>query len=152
MDVHVSEAVANMGNDTLKALKGLAGILGVTKFKASHRAKAIQVPSRVPTNSASPRVPVRNRGRQSDVVTHRYPLRSLGHIPAHQLNEVIDDKSGRKLEYKHLVGAEDTRDVWMQSFARELGRLAQGWGKQVQGTDSIVFALMGRFQRKGGRI
>jgi len=62
----------------------------------------------------------------------RYPLQSrMGsafHVcaiaPA-EANAVTDVTTGRQLEYRHLVKG-PTKEAWVQSFANELGRLAQG--------------------------
>ena len=42
------------------------------------------------------------------------------------------------LEYRDLVKGPD-RIVWVKGFSNELGRLAQGVGGRVKGTDTIKF-------------
>ena len=42
------------------------------------------------------------------------------------------------MEYRHLMKYNQHKKVWKYSFANELGRLAQGTGKRVKGTDTIL--------------
>ena len=61
-------------------------------------------------------------------------------IPATQMaNAVIDPHTGKTLEYRHLMAEEKSKRLWTRSFANELGRLAQGVGDRVKGTDTIFF-------------
>lgn len=43
------------------------------------------------------------------------------------------------MDYRRLVSRNVTKEVWVQSFANELGRLAQGVGQRHVGTDTIFF-------------
>ena len=54
-------------------------------------------------------------------------------------NEVFDDESGKLLKYRKLITHPKYREVWMHSSANEFGRLAQGVGSRIQGTDTIYF-------------
>ena len=54
-------------------------------------------------------------------------------------NAIIDAKTGNSLEYRHLIRNPETRDIWNESCANEFGRLAQGVGNRVQGTNTIFF-------------
>jgi hypothetical protein len=54
-------------------------------------------------------------------------------------NHVIDDQTGKILTYRDLIARDDLRVIWSRSFANELGRLAQGVGGRVQGTNTIFF-------------
>lgn len=67
-----------------------------------------------------------------------YNLRSNPIGPFHQLNGIINKSSGKVLEYKHLIMDPTTKMVWEQSFARELGRLSQGY-RSTEGTNTIEF-------------
>ena len=51
---------------------------------------------------------------------------------------ILDDETGQSLEFRHLIKLDKYRDVWMKSFANELGRLAQGI-RDIPGTDTIDF-------------
>jgi hypothetical protein len=115
------------------------------------------------TPAASPRVsPATN-------TTHCYPTRSRDHIAnflgtielpnpelwipdklkqpvgndtiwmPHMANAVIDSATGESLKYRQLIKRDDYRITWTRSFANELGRLAQGVGDRIVGTNTIVF-------------
>ena len=49
------------------------------------------------------------------------------------------DVNGNLLEYRHVMKREEYRDIWGKSYGNELGRLAQGIGDNIQGTDTIFF-------------
>ena len=51
---------------------------------------------------------------------------------------IIDDETRKSLEFRHLIKIDKYRDIWMKSFANELGRLAQGIC-DITGTDTIDF-------------
>ena len=80
---------------------------------------------------------------------HRYPTRhntGLPHqaksgiiIPYHWANAIIDPISGASMEYRHLVKIPKHRVRWITSFSKELGRLAQGVGDRIMGTNTIYF-------------
>jgi hypothetical protein len=48
-------------------------------------------------------------------------------------------KTGKQMEYKDFIRDPHYRDDWMISSANELGRLAQGVGDRVKGTNTIFF-------------
>ena len=54
-------------------------------------------------------------------------------------NAIIDPISGASLEYRHLIQNDQTRRTWNRSFANELGRLANGVGDRIKGTNIIKF-------------
>ena len=57
----------------------------------------------------------------------------------HQANVVIDPTTGASLEYRLLVKG-PTKSIWENSFANEIGRLAQGVGTRMPyGTNTILF-------------
>jgi hypothetical protein len=51
---------------------------------------------------------------------------------------ILDEETGQSLEFRHLIKLDKYRDIWMKSFANELGRLAQGI-RDIPGTDTIDF-------------
>ena len=53
-------------------------------------------------------------------------------------NEIIDEETGKLLEYRDLVKLEKYRDTWNTSLANELWRLVQGI-RDVPGTNTILF-------------
>jgi hypothetical protein len=56
------------------------------------------------------------------------------HLPKHFTYAVVDQETGKSMEYKHLIQQEKIKDKWTRSFANELGRLAQGVGNRHKGT------------------
>jgi hypothetical protein len=61
-------------------------------------------------------------------------------IPAkHMANAVLDPITGQAMEYRALVRNPTTAATWTRSYANELGRLAQGVGGRIHGTDTIFF-------------
>ena len=53
-------------------------------------------------------------------------------------NVIIDEDTGKSLEYRDLVNMEKCHNTWTTSFANELGRLAQGI-REVPGTNIVFF-------------
>ncbi|KAL7529463.1 LOW QUALITY PROTEIN: hypothetical protein ACHAXR_002974, partial [Thalassiosira sp. AJA248-18] len=51
---------------------------------------------------------------------------------------ILDEETGRSLEFRQLIKLDKYRDIWMRGFANELGRLAQGI-RDIPGTDTINF-------------
>ena len=61
-------------------------------------------------------------------------------LPAHHMaNAVLHPDTGEVMEYRALSVHPKTKDTWTHSFSNELGRLAQGVGNRVVGTDTIFF-------------
>ncbi len=58
-----------------------------------------------------------------------------------QVSEVINfavlDKAGKVMTYRRLRKNADTRKIWSTSAANEFGRLAQGIGGRIKGTNTI---------------
>jgi len=53
--------------------------------------------------------------------------------------EIFDEESGTQLKYRQLINHPKYREIWMHSSANEFGRLAQGIGGRIQGTNTIFF-------------
>ena len=54
-----------------------------------------------------------------------------------QANFIIDPTTGASLECRHLIKG-PTKSIWGNSFANEIGRLAQGVGtRMTYGTNTI---------------
>ena len=49
----------------------------------------------------------------------------------------IMDLNGDLLEYRHLMKRVEYRKIWIKAYVNELGRLAQGIGDNIKGTDTI---------------
>ena len=56
-----------------------------------------------------------------------------------QANGVLDEESGKVLEYRNLRKHPRYSEDWSISSANEFGRLAQGVGGRIKGTDTIKF-------------
>ena len=41
------------------------------------------------------------------------------------------------MEYRHLIKSPEHKVTWTTSFSNELGRLAQGVGDRIKGTNTI---------------
>lgn len=55
------------------------------------------------------------------------------------VSAIVDEDTGESLEYCNLIKQEKYSDIWMKSFANELGWLAQGLRSRVEGTNTIYF-------------
>ena len=92
--------------------------------------------------------------------THRYntiaqgirvdPIAQNVAVPAknlqrhHQANDVIDQKTGAFLEYRHLIKGL-TKSIWENSFENEIVGLAQRVGTRMpSGTNTIFFIPKGK--------
>ena len=51
---------------------------------------------------------------------------------------IIDDTTGKSLEYRDLMKIDKYRDTWAKSLANEIGRLSQGI-RDIAGTNTIEF-------------
>ena len=60
-------------------------------------------------------------------------------IPTHWANAIIDPISGASMEYIKLIKIPKHKAPWNNSFSNELGRLAQGVGDRIKGTNTIYF-------------
>ena len=60
-------------------------------------------------------------------------------FPRYMLNVVLNKDTGELMEYRHLIGDPKYREIWVQSYGNELGRLAQGMGGRIKGKNTILF-------------
>ena len=60
-------------------------------------------------------------------------------IPTHWANAIIDPISGASMKYTHLIKSPKHRVTWTTSFSNKLGRMAQGVGNRIKGTNTIYF-------------
>jgi hypothetical protein len=54
-------------------------------------------------------------------------------------NNVINQDTGGSLEYLHLIQDENKFTVWNKAAANECGRLTQGVGGIIKGSNTIFF-------------
>jgi hypothetical protein len=59
--------------------------------------------------------------------------------PIPMANDVINEDTGASLEYRHLIQDATTFPVWNKSAANKFGRLAQGVGGRIEGSNTILF-------------
>jgi hypothetical protein len=58
---------------------------------------------------------------------------------ANKTNPVLDQETGKLLKYQQLLRHPKHKEVWNRSAADKFGRLAQGIGGRVKGTDTVRF-------------
>jgi hypothetical protein len=153
---------ALLGDLQQQALQKLAAIFNQAVNPSSPAPPAspsprVDSPSQRVHPSPPPRVPTAH--------THRYPTRHsltnhlANHVatvststpalltpataqidlPKHFAYAVVDPDTGVSMEYKQLMQHPKTKSKWTHSFANELGRLAQGVGDRLKGTETIFF-------------
>ena len=66
---------------------------------------------------------------------------ALKAILGEAISAVMDAKTGKMLEYRHLMQSPEKNGA-MYSFGNEIGRLAQGMPGRVGGTDTIKFIAL----------
>ena len=112
-------------------------------------APRVEEPPSPPPQPQTPRVPHQYplRSKTQTIISDqpRYPLRSRswGHRALaafiHQANPVLNPKTGKEMEYRHLIQDPEYKWVWTKSFTNELGQLAQGVGNRIEGANTITF-------------
>ena len=60
-------------------------------------------------------------------------------FPSDIPNAVLDNDTGELKEYRHLMKKPKYRNLCGNSYAKEIGRLAQGMPGQVTGNNTIFF-------------
>ena len=77
-----------------------------------------------------PKYPTKREGMLEDL----FPL-------IQSANTVTDPDTGKQLEYRQLINHpnDHLRKTWQHSSANEFGRLAQGVGGRITGTETICF-------------
>jgi hypothetical protein len=67
------------------------------------------------------------------------PMAAVPQPSTHWANAIIDPDTGASMEYWHLIKSPKHREKWIHSFANEFGRLSQGVGDRITGTNTIFF-------------
>ena len=60
-------------------------------------------------------------------------------FPLEMLNAVLNEEIGEIMEYRQLMKSPKYRNLYKNSYSKELGRLAQGIPDVVKGTNTIFF-------------
>ena len=55
------------------------------------------------------------------------------------LNAVLNKETGELMEYHHIMKTPKYRELYCKSYSKEMGRLAQGLPRIVNGTNTIFF-------------
>lgn len=91
-----------------------------------------------PTTSFKPNHPYNTRLQRQLTQQQHQMNHALAHVQ-HQVNPVLDPKSGKLLEYRDLIKGKD-KIVWEKGMSNEIGRLADGVGTRMpHGTNTISF-------------
>jgi hypothetical protein len=61
-------------------------------------------------------------------------------IPIPMANSVINEETCASLEYCHLINDASTYTIWNEAAANEFGRLAQGVGNRIEGSNTIFLS------------
>jgi hypothetical protein len=69
------------------------------------------------------------------------PTQPIVPYEAQWANAIIDSETGESMEYRQLIKHDKYREVWKRSFANELGRLAQGGGKDQRHEHYFLYAV-----------
>jgi hypothetical protein len=78
--------------------------------------------------------PPRHRTRSQ---TAQHSAHSVLSIP--MANAVIQPTTGANMEYRGLIADKETFPIWDCAAANEFGRLAQGVGGRIEGSNTIYF-------------
>ena len=69
-----------------------------------------------------------------NIASRKFPMQMICDMAG-----AIMDVNGDLLEYRHIMKQEEYRNIWGKSYGNESGRLAQGIGDNIKGTDTLVF-------------
>ena len=70
------------------------------------------------------------------LATRRYPIEMI--------NAVINKETGDIMEYRHILKNPKYRELYCKSYSKELGWIAQGLPRLVEGTSTIFLNQQGR--------
>ena len=84
-----------------------------------------------------------NMIRHSKTVTQHNYLTKMA-------KKIIDDDTGKEFNYRQLSKHPKHKKICKQLFANEIGRLSQGAGGRVDGTDNMFF--IAKYQVSKGRL
>ena len=69
-----------------------------------------------------------------------YPKQLSGRrFPIEMINAVMNEETGKLLEYRHIMNNPKYLQLFATSYSKELGRLAQGMPGKTEGTNTIYF-------------
>ena len=80
---------------------------------------------------------MRSHTCQQNSITTKY-ADAENYIAIAEANSVTHPITDQAQEYLHLIRG-DVKEIWGKSFANKLGRLAQGVGNRIEGTNTIFY-------------
>jgi hypothetical protein len=106
-----------------------------------YNADSDSIASRVKAKRAMQKTPAPQAQLDNSSIAERVKARRRGQEPPQEeaVHAVLDQETGQLLEYRQLLKHPRLKEVWNRSAADEFGRLAQGIGGRVKGTDTIRF-------------
>ena len=90
-----------------------------------------------PRVEESPQYQMQSRTRRQNSISSKY-ADAENYIAIAEAKYVTHPINGQAQEYCHLIKG-NKKEIWGKSFANELGRLAQGVGNRIDGTNTIFF-------------
>ena len=84
-----------------------------------------------------PRFQTRSRTCRQNSISSKY-VDAANYIAIVEAKSVTHPITGQAQEYRHLMKG-DEKEIWNKFFANKLGRLAQGVGNRIDGTNTIFF-------------
>ena len=79
------------------------------------------------------------RTKLTDMIELAQAIIDDGPVIIESVNEVFDEETGKFLKYQKLITHPKYHETWLHSSANEFGRLAQGVGGRIKGTNTIFF-------------
>ena len=64
---------------------------------------------------------------------------ATGRFIIEMLNAVLNEETGELMEYRHIIKNQKYCELYCNSYGKDLGRLAQGIPRRVNGTNTILF-------------
>ena len=121
------------------------------RFIATFPAPAPPAPAPPTTRELGPIIPGGNTGRVSTRSAHVNTITTWPSTQHEYLNglanAIFDEQSGKMLNYRQLLTHPNHKDIWTKSSADEFGRLAQGVGGRIEGTNTIYFIPYNKIPR-----
>ncbi len=138
-----------LGEPKLEALRELANIFNTTTGNAPDKRKETTPAPRVADQQPQAEPAAAAAAAAIQIPTQEIPDTPLKDLfespdcpqvaPDFYANSVLHPTTGVPMEYKQLIKDPETKAIWNTSAANKFGRLAQGCGGRVKGTDTINF-------------
>jgi hypothetical protein len=117
--------------------QGMAGVNVFDTFEEEH----METPA-VPRYNTRAQA-LQHSAHQDQTIIHLIfrPIAFTTHqnITMPMANSVINEETSAILEHRHLIKDDSTFTVWNKATSNEFGRLAQGVGDHIEGSNTIIF-------------